>query len=368
MIFHQGRDMKISVVGLRGFPGVQGGIETHCENLYHRLSKTGLDITVYGRKKYRVTDPGDVKIIWLPCFHNKYLETISYMFFAFFHILFSKQNIVHIHGIGPALFAPLFRLIGCKVVLTHHGADYNRGKWGSLAKKVLKFGEKVGLMCANRIIMLNECNRGKFACSSYVKKITVIPNGIELPQQRNSGQGKFIFALGRFVEEKGFLDLLDALQILKADLCVSTNTEKLQCIIAGKADHESEYFRNLTQKAKELGCELPGFVHGEAKEKLFLECGLFVISSHHEGLPFTLLEAMSYGCRILASDIPEHREIELPKECYFPCGDVKALARCLNQSFQKLEIDRVADYDDVLKKKFNWNVIVQKTKVVYDSI
>jgi hypothetical protein len=87
------------------------------------------------------------------------------MFFAFFHILFNKPDIVHIHGIGPALFAPLFKLVGCKVILTHHGADYKRGKWGFFAKKVLKTGEKIGIGCANRIIVLNEYGRSNLYAS-----------------------------------------------------------------------------------------------------------------------------------------------------------------------------------------------------------
>jgi glycosyltransferase involved in cell wall biosynthesis len=339
--------MKISVVGLRGFPGVQGGIETHCENLYARLAKTDLNITVYGRKRYRVRDSSDIKTVWLPCFHNQYLETISYMFFAFFHILFNKPNIVHIHGIGPALFAPLFRLIGCKVILTHHGADYKRGKWGFFAKKALKIGEKIGIKYANKIIILSECNR-----SSLSEKINVIPNGVELSQRKNNGQGKFIFAIGRFVPEKGFDDLLNALP------------KTTRCIIAGRADHNSKYSKNLAKKAKELGVELPGFVQGEVKEKLFLECGLFVIPSHHEGLPFTLLEAMSYGCRVLASDIPVHREVGLPEECYFPCGDVD----CLNLDLHDFKISRIVNYDDILKEKYDWDKISLKTRGVYDAL
>jgi len=340
--------MKISVVGLRGFPGVQGGIETHCENLYARLAKTDLNLTIYGRKRYRTHNSSDIKIVWLPCFYNQYLETISYMFFAFFHILFHKPDIVHIHGIGPALFAPLFRLIGCKVILTHHGADYKRGKWGFFAKKVLRIGEKIGIRYANKIIILSECNR-----NSSSEKITVIPNGVELSQRKNNGQGKFIFAIGRFVKEKGFDDLLKSFP------------KTIKCVIAGKPDHHSKYSQNLVKKAKELGVELPGFVQGEAKERLFLECGLFVIPSHHEGLPFTLLEAMSYGCRILASDIPIHRDVGLPEECYFPCGDVKRLADCLNTDLQD---SKIANYDDILSEKYNWDKISLKTREVYDAL
>lgn len=343
--------MKISVVGLRGFPQVQGGIETHCEHLYSRLAKTDLEITVYGRKRYKVNDPSKVKIIWLLCIHNQYLETFTYMILAFFHILFNRPHIVHIHGIGPALFTPLFKLIGCKVILTHHGADYERGKWGCFAKIVLKIGEKIGFKFANKIIVLNECCKNKPACLPYAEKITVIPNGVELPKQKNNGKGNFIFTMGRFVKEKGFDDLLKALP------------SNAQCIIAGKADHNSKYSQNLVKKAKELGVELPGFVQSEAKEKLFLECGLFVIPSHHEGLPFTLLEAMSYSCRILASGIPEHKELGLPQECYFPCGDVNILAEKIEKSCESFSQANRSSYDNILKEKFNW---VDITKHIYD--
>jgi len=99
-----------------------------------------------------------------------------------------------------------------------------------------------------------------------------------------------------------------------------------------------------------------------------LECGLFVIPSHHEGLPFTLLEAMSYGCRILASDIPMHREVGLPDECYFPCGDIKKLADCLNPDLQDSRADKTPNYDDILKEKYNWDKISLKTKEVYDAL
>ncbi|MCL2101832.1 MAG: glycosyltransferase family 4 protein [Fibromonadales bacterium] len=351
--------MKISVVGLRGFPNVQGGIETHCKNLYFRLVKMGLDITVYGRKKYRVSDPSDVKMVWLPCIANQHFETISYMFFAFFHILFNKPDIVHIHGIGPAFFAPLFRLIGCKVVLTHHGADYKRCKWGFFAKKILRVGERIGIKFSNNIIVLNKSNP-----ISENKKSAIIPNGVELSSQKNNGQGKFIFAMGRFVKEKGFSDLLDAI-CLNPD---GPDSRIHRIIIAGKADHCSKYSRDFVEKAKRLGVELPGFVHGEAKEKLLLECGLFVIPSHHEGLPFTLLEAMSYGCRILASDIPEHREVGLPEECYFPCGDVKALANCLNPDSPDSRIFPIADYDSLLREKYDWDKIAMRTAEVYKSL
>ena len=351
-----GNILRISVVGLRGFPLVQGGIETHCEHLYTKLANRDLEINIYGRMPYfkKKIDEENLKIIYLPCLRSQHLETFSYMIAAFFHILFNKPYIVHIHGIGPAFFAPMFRLIGCKVVLTHHGADYKRGKWGFFAKKILRLCEKMGIAFSNRIVVLN-----KSCPISLNKKSVVIPNGVDLPEQKNIDSGKYIFAIGRFVKEKGFHDLLAALSHLDTPAA---------CAIAGKPDHHSKYSQSLIEKAKELKVELPGFVQGEAKEKLFVECGLFVIPSHHEGLPFALLEAMSYNCRILASDIPEHREIGLPEECYFPVGDVDALAKCLNNRMNSISSGGIIDYTEILMENYSWDKIAKQTLEVYSAI
>jgi len=356
--------MKISVVGLRGFPNVQGGIETHCEALYSHLAKTSLSITIYGRKKYRVKDSDKVRMIWLPCFYSQYFETISYMIFCVLHIFFNKKpNIVHIHGIGPALFSPLFRLMGIKVILTYHTADYERKKWGFFAKKVLKTGEYIGFKFANKIIALSEGSKSRLASLflSFAEKIVVIPNGIELPLQKNNARGKFILGMGRFEDGKGFDDLLDALHFVEA---TSVGCQ-VDAIIAGKPDHENAYSRNLVKKRKSY-VKFPGFVQGEAKEKLFLECGLFVTPSHHEGLPFVLLEAMSYGCRILASDIPAHKELGLPDECYFPCRNIGALAEKI-EKFYLYQSDPV-NYDEMLKERYNWEKIAKRTFDLYENI
>jgi glycosyltransferase involved in cell wall biosynthesis len=326
------------------------------------LAKMGLDIVVYGRKRYRVSDSGDVKTVWLPCLHSQCLETFSYVVFAYFHILFfNRPDIVHIHGIGPALFAPLFRLISCKVVVTHHGQNYFHKKWNLFFRQVFKTGEKFGVMFANRVIALNERTRDFLAEKYKTAKALVIRNGVEIPKQKNSRGGGFALAMGRFTQEKGFMDLVDA-------ICLNPDFQDSRInrmVIAGMADHDSPYSRNLIKKAKKLGVELPGFVHGEAKDKLFLECTLFISPSHNDEQPIALLEALAYGCRVAASDIPSHKELGLPEECYFPAGDVEAIGKILSSGASGF---RQLDYDEMLKEKYDWNVIAQKTKEVYDAV
>jgi len=351
--------MRIAVMGLRGFPNVQGGIETHCENLYPRLAALGYNVRVYGRGHYLKTKKSfafcKIEMVPLPSIHTKSLETFSYMIFCLFACLFSKPDVVHIHGIGPALFVPLFRILGIKTVLTHHGQDYLRSKWGCFSKKVLKIGERIGVKYANAVIALNGFTRD-FLAEKYGKNsIAVIPNGVEISGRRCDGSGGFILAIGRFVKEKGFHDLIEA---------VRNSGQKL--VIAGKPDHESDYSRTLEKSARAAGVELAGFVQGKAKENLFLKCRLFVIPSLYEALPLTLLEAMSYNCDILASDIPANIKISLPRECYYPVGDVGMLRARIGEKFRKPF--EPCDYGIILKERYDWGGIAEMVRSVYGEM
>jgi len=351
--------VKIAVLGLRGFPNVQGGIETHCENLYPRLAALGYNIRVYGRRHYLKTKNSfefcKVEVVPLPCIHIKSLETLSYMVFCWFACLFNKPDIAHIHGIGPALLAPLFRILGIKTVLTHHGQDYQRNKWGCISKKILRIGEWIGVKYANAVIALNDFTKD-FLMREYGKNaVSVIPNGVDIPCRKCDGSGGFILAVGRFVKEKGFHDLVEAVRDSSCKL-----------VIAGKPDHESDYSRALEKSAKAAGAELAGFVQGEVKENLFLKCRLFVIPSLHEGLPFTLLEAMSYNCDILASDIPANMEVSLPGERYYPVGDVSVLRLRIGERLGKPF--EPCNYDGILKERYDWGGIVERVRSVYGGI
>jgi glycosyltransferase involved in cell wall biosynthesis len=350
--------VRIAVLGLRGFPNVQGGIETHCENLYPRLSALGYNIRVYGRRYYLKTKKSfefcKVEVVPLPCIHIKSLETFSYMVFCWLVCLFNKPDIVHIHGIGPALFVPLFRIFGIKTVLTHHGQDYLRDKWGCISKKVLKIGERVGVKYADAVIALNDFASFFFAEKYGRNAVAVIPNGVDIPSRKCDGRGDFILAVGRFVKEKGFHDLVEA---------VRDSGQKL--VLAGRPDHESNYSRALESSARAIGAELAGFVRGEAKENLFLRCRLFVIPSLHEGLSLALLEAMSYNCDILASDIPANMELSLPEECYYPAGDVDILAAKIKKKFEKPF--KPCDYDSILKNRYDWGRAAERVRSIYES-
>jgi glycosyltransferase involved in cell wall biosynthesis len=214
-----------------------------------------------------------------------------------------------------------------KVIITHHGPDYERAKWGRLAKKVLELGEKVGVLFSDKIIAIS---RGiqKLIRDKYEKDSVFIPNGVSIPEVLPPGETlkkfgleprKYVFTACRFVPEKGLHDLIEAFRIIK--------NPPFKLVIAGDADHETEYSKRIKKLASQTkGVVLTGFLSGKPLQELFSNAGLFVLPSYYEGLPIALLEALSYKLPVLVTDIPPHREINLERYRYFKLGNLKELA------------------------------------------
>lgn len=363
--------MKVAVVGTRGFPDVQGGIETHCEKIYPRLAQKGVDITVFARAPYVHTvvpyDYEGVHVVPVMCPRILAVETFVHTFICLFKAWKLKPDIVHLHAIGPALLAPFFRLTGAKVIYTHHGQDYNRAKWGFFAKFILRLGERYGTFFSNRVIVISEYLRILLSSKYKAKNLALIYNGVDIPDPLplSSAEGwlakyglsskqRYVFALGRFVKEKGFHDLIQAYRDAAIPDC--------KLVIAGAADHRTRYADSLADMARENGVILTGFIHGEELQALFSNAALFVIPSYHEGLPIVLLEAMSYNLDVIASDIQANEEIGLPEDCYYATGDIRALSGKLKEH---LNSPQKRNFADIIKLRYNWDKIAEQTYNLY---
>lgn len=363
------RPLRIAVLGTRGIPEVMGGVETHCQELYPRLVARGHQITLFGRIPYLKTNSPyeyrgiNVIPLWAP--KKKSLEAVLQTYLGVWHVFRHRRefDLLHIHAIGPALLIPLARLYNIPVVMTHHGPDYDRQKWGRLAKAVLRKGESWGCYCANEVITVSQ-HIALLVESMFKRKATYIPNGVNLPvlvppgriiEQYELLPNKYLLAAGRFVPEKGFHDLLDAFARYDTDW---------RLVIAGDADHEDAYSRSLKlQAAKDPRVVLTGFIRGNDLAEVFSNAGLFVLPSYHEGLPIALLEAISYDLPILVSDIPANTELADATEESFPVGNVPVLAKMLEQKMTTNRREALAR--SRLDLEFNWDTVAQKTEEVY---
>lgn len=364
--------MKIFVTGTRGIPGIPGGVETHCEHLYPLIAEQGHQVMLSRRSSYTnapLPEFKGVKLVDIFSPESKIFEAIVHTFLSVLKAKAWGADIVHVHAVGPALLIPFARLLGLKVVMTNHGPDYDRQKWGKAAKLVLKLGEYLGGKFANKVIVISEHIRGivRKRCG---KDSQLIFNGVQIPEIRNDDsflrqhgleKGGYLFTAARLVPEKGLHDLIEAFE--------GMNTP-LKLVIAGDSDHEDEYSTSLKQSA--LGnpaIVMPGYVMGENLAQLFSHARIFVLPSYHEGLPIALLEALSYGLQSVVSDIPANKEVNLDTGHYFRCGDVEDLRHTIIKNIDAIwkQADQ-AKALDIVKVIYNWDEIAKQTLMVYNSI
>ena len=363
--------MKIVVTGTRGIPNIMGGVETHCEELFPRIAKRGFDVTVIRRTDYVKDDLKEwkgVKLVNIDSPKKKSFEAIIHTFRAINEAKRLKADILHIHAIGPALLVPYAKMLGMKVVFTHHGPDYDRDKWGFAAKTMLKLGERMGCMFADEVIVISDVIRNlikrKYNRTSHVH---LIYNGVSQPEicdypeyfkELGIEKGKYILGMCRFVPEKNLHHLVEAFTKIKS----RNKAENIKLVLAGDTDFEDDYSRNLKEMARKNGVVLTGFIKGKKLHSLLTNCLCYCLPSSHEGLPIALLEAMSYGVKVIVSDIPANLEVGLDGGDYFPVGDVDALAVKL-----KGVMERPLEHVDYDMRKYDWERIAGQVAEVYGT-
>ncbi len=369
------RPIRVTMLGLRGFPGVQGGVETHASHLCPLLVGMGCEVTVLVRAPYQPTEIGkqwngvNFVPLWTP--KSKGLEAIVHTFLGVLYAgLVFRPDVLHIQAIGPALMTPLARLLGLRVTVTHHGPDYDRQKWGRFARFALRLGERFGMRYSNARIVISRVIativKQAHSCSSHL-----VPNGVVLPEIPASSDalnpfglesGKYVVLVSRLVPEKRHLDLIEAFN--------RAAIPGWKLAIVGASDHPDAYVLDVLAKAKASpNVVCTGLQTGSVLRELYGHAGLFVLPSSHEGLPIALLEALSYGLPVIASDIPANLEVGLPSHQYYPLGDVAALSS-LMQEFSRHEISK--DSRETLRTwvagRFDWKKIAEQTLGVYRSI
>lgn len=384
--------LRIAVLGTRGFPSVQGGVETHCEHLYPLLVEAGCEVTVFAREPYVGKDAYEykgVKVVPIFCPKKKAFEAIAHTFLGVLEAKKIKPDVLHIHAVGPALLVPFAKLLGIRVVMTNHGPDYDRQKWGFAAKMMLRLGEFLGSVFADEVITISKTIEGIIRKHSGRNNVHVIPNGVVIPEPAKEEETlrkyglekrKYILAVGRFVPEKAFDYLIKAFQARRiysgsANESASPANENerpnefegIKLVIVGDADHEDEYSTGLKAlAAKNPDVVLTGFLKGDPLHELYSHAQVFVLPSFHEGLPIVLLEALSYGLSCIASDIPANLNVDLGEDRFFEAGNVDALAAKLREfvAADFTDEQRLAQIE-MVREKYDWKKIAQETLRVF---
>lgn len=358
--------MKIHVIGTRGIPDIQGGVEKHCEYMYPMLAEKN-EILIYRRtpfvdSKYKsLSDYKGVRLLDLPTVKIKGIEALLHSFIAVCHSLIDKPDIVHVHNIGPSFFSPLLKLRGIKVVMTYHSPNYEHNKWGPFSKLFLRICEKISFTFSDYLIFVNPYQRNKFKKSVLLKSI-YIPNGIIRTRECDSlilqkwglKKNNYILAVGRITEEKGFDLLIQAYKELKIS--------NIKLVIAGGSDHNSSYAKKLLDNAGE-DIIFTGAISSADLNALYESARLFVLSSRNEGFPLVLLEAMSFHIDVLVSDIPATQIVPLNEDSKFLANSAESLKDALNNKLSSSINTFNYNIDD-----YKWEIVAKKTSDVYDRV
>jgi glycosyltransferase involved in cell wall biosynthesis len=365
--------VKIAMLGHKQIPGRSGGIEVVVEELSKRLVKLGHEVTCYNRSTRENNRPytyEGINVIPVKTIDKKGLAAITSSYFATKKAMKSNCEVIHFHAEGPSIWTKMAKKHSKKkIIVTIHGLDWQRSKWGGIATRVIKKGEQNAAKYADEVIVLSK-NVQDYFKKEYNRKTTFIPNGVSKPniEKANIIKNKFglnkdeyILFLGRMVPEKGIHYLIDAYNNIKTN-------KKL--VLAGGASDTDSYYQELKEKAKgNKNIIFTGFVAGKELDELYSNAYIYVLPSDLEGMPLSLLEAMSYGNCCLTSDIKECATVIEDEGATFKKSNIDDLTKELQNLCDKKEL--VDKYKRTSQKfildKYNWDDVVKETLKLYNK-
>ena len=357
--------MRIAIIGSRGIPARYSGVERAVEEVARRLVLKGHEVTVYCRPGTCSTNEyHGVKLVFLPTWHSKNFGTIIHVLFATIAVIFRNAEVVHYHALGPSFFSFIPRIFGKKVIVTVHCLDWQRKKWGFLARIFLRFCQYPAILCSHRMIVVSQVLKDFFE-KKFKKDVHCIPNGAGFVTDRDFSdvlkygceKDSYVLCVGRLVPEKGTQYLIKAFNELKTDKTL---------VLAGESSFTDRYV-NLLRNLAGARVKFLGFVEGPELVALYKNAYMVVLPSEVEGAPLVLLEAMNYGKCVLSSDLPDCQEILGTTGAYFRSKNYADLKRHLEELLANPLL--VQEYGQKagnrVRRLFDWDRVADATENVY---
>jgi glycosyltransferase involved in cell wall biosynthesis len=368
--------MRIYFIGQKGIPTLAGGIEKHVESLAVEMARQGHEVFVYTRPYYtdsQMTEYEGVHLISLPTIQKKNADAIFHTFLATMHVLFQKADIIHYQGIGPSLLLWIPKLLKrkAKIVSTVHSDDRQHAKWSPFAKYMLGLGAKIAVRVPDASIAIARYQKDDFE-KEFGGSMAYIPNGVTLRKKYEPNfitkkfglQGDdYVFFISRFVKHKGLHYLIEAYKQ------ISNPGKKL--VITGDSAHTDEYSREIRALAQgNPNIIFTGVQSGQTLFELYSNAYLYVIPSEYEGLSIALLEVMSYGTPVLASDITPNLEALAGEGVTFENKNVADLKEKLQYLLDNPEVTKAsgAKLQKRVQEEYDWKRITKETLDLYSQI
>ena len=182
--------MKIAMIGHKCIPSRDGGVEVVVEELAARLASWGHDVHCYNRV---ASGDGDTarstrlyRGIWVhasPLTEDRGIGVLIHSAGASLKAISQSSDVIHLHAEGPASMALLTHLANVPTVVTIHGLDWQRIKWGRIASGVLHMGERIAVAYADELIVLTQSAQQYFD-RIYGRAAHRLPNGVSAQPRR----------------------------------------------------------------------------------------------------------------------------------------------------------------------------------------
>ncbi len=363
------RGVRVAFIGGRGVVSRYSGIESYYEHAGHELARLGHEVTVYCRSYFTppMSRHNGMRVCRLPSIRSKHLETFVHTLLSTLHAMVSDYDVVHYHCLGPALFSFLPRLAGKKTVVTVQGLDWQRGKWGWIAARVLRLGEAAAVRSPNATMVVSQTLQRHYR-EKYKRDTIYIPNGAALMPRRlpwkltewNLHPKNYALFLGRFSKEKNCELLIEAFENVNSSM---------KLVLAGGSSHSDEYVRGLRRHESDRVRFLP-WVSGSDLEELLTNAALLALPSDLEGMSLALLDAMAAGVCVLTSDIPENKEVVQDAGFTFRRGERADLERMLELLIHHPEIRQQAANRgrERIRSEHLWSDIAQSIEAAYYKV
>lgn len=357
--------MKIAFIGGRTFHHADG-IATFMYHLATELAKMGHEPIVFCEddKNYEEQING-FKVIHRKSPKSTFLTKPLLGLRATLHCLFKERGVKYFHynTWAPALIASHIPLLfGRKVVMQSHGLEWKRTKYSAKKQSTIKKIETYSAKVNKNWTMCSQEQTDYFA-EHYNRKCTTITCAVEMPGeaqesdflQRYGLQGDDYFLyMGRLVQDKNPDYLIRGF--------INANLEGKKLVLCGGVDGNNKYEAYLKGLTNSKDVIFTGPIFGADKDAAYRNCYAFCIPSTLEGLPMSLLEAMSYGKIAIASDIPACHEALGESGIYVPYEDDNSISNALRElafSEEKFEWQKEANKKRA-QTSFSWENTTKK--------
>jgi glycosyltransferase involved in cell wall biosynthesis len=363
------RNVRVAFIGGRGLVSKYSGIESYYEQAGRELARLGHEVTIYCRSYFTppLSTHNGMRVRRLPTIRSKHLETFVHTLLSTAHAMASDYDVVHYHCLGPALFSFLPRLTGKKTVVTVQGLDWQRGKWGRLASRVLRWGEAAAVSLPDATMVVSRTLQQHYQ-QQHGRDTIYVPNGATLDPRRlprklmewDLEADNYVLFLGRFSPEKNCHLLIDAFETLHTNM---------KLVLAGGSSHSDSYVKSLRRHESAQVRFLP-WVSGSDLKEIVSNAAMLVLPSEIEGLSLALLDAMAAGVCVLTSDIPENNEVVEDAGFTFRRGDQADLERMLDLLIHNPELRRqsAARERERIQSQYLWPAIARSIEAAYYNV